>query len=166
MRDPKTKPRTRERLEMIRLSAAGMSIPSIAPIVGQSEGRVRHWVKAFLEQQTFDALDDRPHPGMASRLTPGHLSAIRAEIEKGERTWSAPQVAVWLEETQGVRLSADQVRRKLKGAGIVWKRTGRSLRHKQKPQEVEAKRAELEALEKKGPRARLTCATWTKPGSR
>jgi len=153
IRNPKTKPRTRERLEMIRLNDAGMSIPKIAPILLQSESRVRYWVKRFLELQTFDALDDQPHPGMASALTPERLTALRAEIEKGERTWTTPQLSEWLETEQGVKRSDDQIGRKLKGAGIVWKRTSRSLKHKQKPEEVEAKRTELEVLEKKGTRA-------------
>jgi len=153
LRDPQTKPRTRERLEMIRLSDAGMSIPKIAPILRQSEGRVRYWVKRFLEAQTFDALNDRPHPGMPSALTPERLAALRTEIERGERTWTTPQLSEWLESEQGVKRSDDQIGRKLKAAGIVWKRTSHRLKHKQKPEEVEAKRAELEALEKKGARA-------------
>jgi transposase len=153
MRDPKTKSRTRERLEMLRLSDAGMSIPKIAPILRQSEGRVRYWVKRFLESGAFEALEDAPHLGMPSRLTPEHLSALRSEIEKGERTWTTPQISEWLEREQGVSLSGDQIGRKLKQAGIVWKRTSHRLTHKQKPQEVEAKRAELEGLEKRGTRA-------------
>lgn len=153
IRDPKTKPRTRERLEMLRLSDAGMSIPRIAPILRQSEGRVRYWVKRFLELQTFDALNDRPHPGMPSALTPERLAVLRAEIEKGERTWTTPQLSEWLESEQGVKRSDDQIGRKLKQAGIVWKRTSHRLKHKQKPEEVEAKRAELEVWEKKGTRA-------------
>ncbi len=153
IRDPKTKPRTRERLEMLRLSDAGMSIPKIAPILRQSESRVRYWVKRFLEMGTFDSMDDRPHLGMPSALTPERLAVLRTQIEEGERTWTTPQMAEWLEGEQGVSLSGDQIGRKLKAAGIVWKRTSHSLKHKQKPEEVEAKRAELEAWEKKGMRA-------------
>ena len=153
IRDPKTKPRTRERLERLRLSDAGMSLPKIAPLLRQSENRVRHGVKRFLEQQRFDSLNDRPHKGRPSRLTLERLGALRAEIEKGERTWTTPQRASWLEEEQGLSLSDDPIGRKLKAAGIVWKRTSRSLKHKQKPEAVEAKRAELEAFEKKGTRA-------------
>jgi transposase len=143
----------RERLEMIRLSDAGLSIPQIAPILRVSEGRVRYWVKRFLEEQTFDALNDQPHPGMSSALTPERLAVLRAEIEKGERTWTTPQLSAWLETEQGVKRSDDQIGRKLKEIGMVWKRTSRSLRHKQKPEAVRAKRAELEILEKKGTRA-------------
>ena len=138
---------------MIRLSDAGMNIPQIAPLLRQSESRVRYWVKRFLERKTFDALKDQPHPGMTSALTPERLAALQKEIEKGERTWTTPQLSEWLEAQQGVKRSDDQIGRKLKAAGIVWKRTSKSLRHKQKPEEVEAKRDELEALKKKGMKA-------------
>ena len=153
IRDPKTKPRTRERLEMIRLSHAGLSIPRIAPIVKQSESRVRHWVKRFLEHPLLDVLEDRPQQGRSSSLTPQHMAALRAEIEKAERTWTTPELAEWLQKEQSLSLSRSQVGRKLKQEGIAWKRTSRSLRHKQQPKEVADKRADLETLEKGGTRA-------------
>jgi transposase len=151
-RDPKTKPRTRERLEMIRLSDEGKTLPEIARIVEPSEQRVRRWVKAFLAARTFAVLDDRPHPGRASSLTLKIMAALRAEIEKADRTWSASQAAGWLREGYGLKLSEEQVRRRLKQEGIFWKRTSRSLKHKQKPEAVEAKRTDLETLEKGGRR--------------
>jgi transposase len=151
-RDPKTKPRTRERLEMIRLSDEGRTLPEIARIVEPSEQRVRKWVKAFLADRTFAALDDAPHVGRISALAPAILRALRAEIETADRTWSARQAAEWLEERHGVKLSDEQVRRRLKQEGIVWKRTSRSLKHKQKREAVEAKQADLETLEKGGRR--------------
>lgn len=153
IRDPKTKPRTRERLEMLRLSNAGLTVPRIAPVVRQSEQRVRFWIKRFLEQGSFDALEDVPHVGKTSSLTPEHLAALREEIEKAPRTWTAPQLAQWLEEGRGVRLTPGQVGRRLKQEGIVWKRTSRSLRHKQKPEVVAERRADLETLEAGGTRA-------------
>jgi transposase len=157
-RDPKTKPRTRERLEMIRLSDEGKTLPEIARIVEPSEQRVRKWVKAFLSARTFAVLDDRPRPGRASSLTAEIMGALRAEIEKADRTWSARQTAEWLEERYGLKRSDEQVRRKLKQEGIVWKRTSKSLwkrtskslRHKQKPDEVADRKADLETLEKGG----------------
>lgn len=151
-RDPKTKPRTRERLEMIRLSDEGKTLPEIAGIVEPSEQRVRKWVKAFLAARTFAVLEDRPHPGRASSLTAEVMAALRAEIEKAERTWSARQAAEWLEERHGLKLSEEQVRRRLKQEGIVWKRTSKSLKHKQKPEQVADRKADLETLEKGGRR--------------
>ncbi len=43
------KPRTRDRLEMVRLSNAGWSIPRIAPHLCVSESCVRRWIQRFLE---------------------------------------------------------------------------------------------------------------------
>lgn len=153
LRDPKTKPRARERLEMLRLSNAGMTLPRIAPVVRQSEQRVRYWIKRFLRSLSFEALEDEPHEGRVSTLTPEHLAALREEIEKAERTWSAPQLAEWLERERGVRLTPGQVRRRLRAEGLLWKRTSRSLRHKQKREEVAQKQADLETLEAGGTRA-------------
>src|SRR5947209_5616472 len=73
---PGLQPRTRDRLEMVRLSAAGWSPPQIAAHLQISEQRVRHYLKAFLAGG-FDALPDRRHPGMASPLTPAMEAALR-----------------------------------------------------------------------------------------
>lgn len=58
-----------------------------------------------------------------------------------------------MDEEHGLRRSAEQLSRLLKRERIVFKRTGRGLKHKQKPEEVEAKKAELATHEKRGMRA-------------
>jgi transposase len=150
---PGVKPRTRDRLEMVRLSAASWSPPRIAAHLRISEQRVRHYLKAFLAGG-FDALPDRPHRGMASPLTPAIEAALRHELLKDERTWTARQLAVWVEAQFGVRLTPDALTRRLKRARIAWKRTSRSVKHKQKPEEVAAKKEERAAQDKRGSRAR------------
>jgi transposase len=152
---PGVAPRTRDRLEMVRLSAVGWSPPQIAVHLQISEQRVRHYLKAFLAVG-FDALPDRRHPGMASPLTPAMEAAIRQELRKDERTWTAPQLADWVAATCGVRLTPDALARRLKRARIVWKRTSRSLKHKQKPEAVAAAKEERVAQDKRGKRARST----------
>ena len=145
-------PRTRDRLEMVRLSAAGWSIPKIAVHLGIHEHRVRYWIKRYLDGG-FDALPDQPHPGQSSAVTPAILASMKAEIAKADRTWTARQLAEWMEAEHGLRRSPEQVSRLLKRERIVFKRTGRGLKHKQKPEEVAAKKAELEVLEKGGTKA-------------
>lgn len=140
-------PCLRDRLEMLRLSDAGWSVPRIAQHLSQHQQTVRRWIKAFLSGG-FDALTDKPHGGKQSALTPVMLQAIRAEIARGERTWNAGQVAPWLHEKYGVCLSTDRMRVHLKRAGLVYKRTSRSLKHKQNAQQVAAKQATLTTLEK------------------
>jgi transposase len=148
-REPGIRPRTRDRLEMVRLSHSGRSVPQIARHLGISEQRVRHWIKTFLANG-FEALTDRPPVGRTSRLTPALREAVRQELEKGDRTWTASQLAEWIEQQFGVRVSAAHLRRFRRRWQLSYKRTARSLRHKQKPEEVAAKKAELETLEQQG----------------
>lgn len=142
-------PSTRDRLEMVRLSDAGWSVPRIARHLGQHEQTVRLWIKAFL-QGGFAALPNKPRGGKQSALTPAILAAIRAELAKGERTWTATHLADWVAEHHGVRLSTDRLRVHLRRAKLSWQRTSRSLKHKQDPIEVAARQIELTEREKKG----------------
>lgn len=155
-RDPETKPRTRDRLEMVRLADAGMSIPQIAQLLRISEVRVRFWVKQFLAHG-FAGLPDQPHVGQTSQLTPELLAALRREVEKGERTWTAGQLADWLADEHALRFHPNHLGALLRRAGFSYRRTERSLQHKQKPEAVAQKRAELQELEKG---ARLGAWTW------
>ena len=55
-------PSTRDRLEMVRLSGAGWSVPRIARHLGQHEQTVRAWINAFL-RGGVDALPNNPRGG-------------------------------------------------------------------------------------------------------
>jgi transposase len=160
--DPRTKPRTRDRLEMVRLSAAGWSVPRIARHFRCHEETVRSWIKAFLVRG-FDALADQPHPGQQSKLTPTMEEAIRAELRRDARTWTAAQLAPWVAERFGVGLSPAQLGRRLKRAGIVYKRASRSLKHKQNPEQFAAAQQEIAVQEKRGRAASSTSPPWTRP---
>jgi transposase len=142
-------PSTRDRLEMVRLSDTGWSVPRIARHLGQHEQTVRAWIKAFL-RGGFDALPNKPRGGKQSALTAPVLEAVRAEVATGERTWTAAQLADWIAERHGVRLSADRLRRHLHRARISWQRTSRTLRHKQDLAEVAERQAVLDDLAKRG----------------
>jgi len=159
------KPRTRDRLEMVRLAHAGWSAPRIAEHLQQSPRRVRHWLRRFLEDG-FDALPDQPHVGQQSSFTPALQEALRAELAQGDRAWTAAQIAEWLAEHHGLRLCPDWLGRLLKRARLSYKRTQRRLKHKQDPVEVAKKRAELETLEKGERPGAWTSATLTRSASR
>ena len=150
---PRIAPSTRDRLEMVRLADAGWHIPQIAVHLNQHEQTVRHWIKAFLTG-SFDALENKPRGGATSALTPQVLLAVQKEVTTSDRTWNAEQIAAFIAERFGVRRSPHQVRRKLRQAHLSYKRTGRHLRHKQNPEAVATKKAELAALEKGGTQAR------------
>ena len=159
---PEITPRTRDRLEMLRLSDAGWSIPKIARHLRQHEQTVRYWIKAFL-LGGFDGLVDLPHPGKPSAITSEILAQVRQWIEKGDRIWSAGQIAEEVVRIYGIRRSVDQWRRLLQRQRLGYKRTSRNLKHKQDPEQVADKKTQLEALEKRGTPARSTWPPKTKP---
>ena len=134
---------------MIRLSDARWSIPTIARHLGQHEQTVRAWIKVFLANG-FDALPNKPRGGKHSALTPAILESVRSELAKGHRTWTAAQLAEWITVQHSVRLSTGRLRIHLQRAKLSYQRTSRTLKHKQRPEEVADKRATLAGLEKKG----------------
>jgi transposase len=154
-RDPGLKRRTRDRLEMVRLADAGWSVPRIAAHLRLGEQNVRHWIKCYLDGG-FAALPDQPHRGRPSRLPPKLTAALHAVVEQGERTWTAEQMAEWLEEEHGVQLTPPHVAKRLKKVRLSYKRTERGVKHKQDPEEGAQKQADLETAEK----GELTVA-WT-----
>jgi transposase len=141
------KPRTRDRLEMVRLSDAGWRVPQISRHLRVSPRRVRFWLKQFLADG-FDALPDQPHPGQASQLTPELVAAVRQELGQGDRTWTLRQLAAWLEETHGLCLSPKHLGDLLRRVGLSCRRTERVLDHKQEAEAVAVAKADLETLEK------------------
>jgi transposase len=146
-RAPEIKPRTRDRLEMVRLSDAGWRVPQIAVHLRVSPRRVRVWLQRFLTAG-FDALPDQPHRGRPGRLTPELLEGVRQELDRGDRTWTTRQVAAWLEETHGVHLSPDHLGAMLRRAKLSCRRTEPDLGHKQDAAAVAERQADLETLEK------------------
>ncbi len=69
---------------------------------------------------------------------------MRSELAR-PRTWSSRDLATTLRE-HGIALSARQVRKYLPGMGARYRRTARTLAHKQDPARVAATTAELERL--------------------
>ena len=147
---------------MVRLSDAGWSVPRIAAHFGVHHQTVRYWIKAYLAGG-FDALDDRPHTGQRSAITEEILAAVKSLIAEGNRTWTAQQVADWVTQHYHITRSAKQWRKLLKRIGQSYKRTGRSLHHKQKPAAVQAAKQEMAALEQKGAMNCSISATSTRP---
>jgi transposase len=142
-------PRLRERLEMVRLSDLGQTIPQIAQMLGQHEQTVRKYLKAFLVDG-FAALPDRPIPGRPPTIRRADLDALGQLLDvaaaRGE-TWTAPRLRHWLATERGVHISSDRLGVLLRRERLRWKRTKHSVRHKQKdPALQDAAKAHLESL--------------------
>lgn len=141
-------PHTRDRLEMVRLSDAGWSIPRIARHLQCHQATVRRHIKAFLAHG-FDILPDKPRSGRPPRITEADLQAIDALLEAGDRTWTTRQLVAWLATNRGVTIHPDYLRRLLRRRRISWKRTVTSVAHKRRDQAAyDAKVAELDDRKK------------------
>jgi transposase len=146
-RDPATRPRVRDRLEMVRLSNMAWSVPRIARHVGLTESRVRHWIKAFLTEG-FEGLSDRKGVGAKPRLTGEILGQVRQVVGQDGRTWTAVQVNDWLQEHHGWSMNSRYLSEVLVRNGMSYKRTSRTVRHKQKPEQLADRKADLLTLKK------------------
>lgn len=144
---PNLAPCVRDRLEMIRLCDGCWSIPRIASRLEQHDQTVRYWIKAYIAGG-FDALEDKPHGGKVSQLNPEILAQVIEHVRTSQRTWTAAQIADWTAEKYQVLISPGRMRVHLRRAELSYKRTSRSLKHKQKAEEVAAKQVCLETLKK------------------
>ena len=129
-----TERRVHDRLEMVRAVADGATVPQAARALGVHHQTVRQAVKRFLAEG-FAGLVDRPRPGRPPRLGEADLRALEARLDEdaasGARTWTLPQLAAWLTEERGVRLSPDRLGVLLNRRDFRWKRTKRATAHKQ-----------------------------------
>ena len=129
-----TERRLHERLTMIRAVADGATIPQAAAVLGHHPQTVRRFVKRFLAEG-FAGLADRPRAGRPPRVGEADLVALEARLEEdaatGARTWTLGQAAGWLAGERGVSVSPDRLGALLKRRDFRWKRTKRSLAHKQ-----------------------------------
>lgn len=146
-RDPRLSPAERDRVEMICLADAGWGAPTIAAHLGYNPVTVRRLLRRF-PQTGVVGLHRRP-PG------PPPDTARRAQVEAAlnalldqDRTWTAAQLAAALADEYGIALSARQTRKYL-GRIAAWRRTVRTLRHKQDSVKAERAKAVLGSLKKR-----------------
>ena len=142
-------PRVRERLEMIRLSDLGHTIPAIAAALDRHEQTVRALIKAFLADG-FAALPDAERSGRPPTITAAHLEALEHMLDEAARSgqaWSLPLMVDWLKTQFGITIGPERLSVLLKARKFRWKRAQRSLQHKQPDPVLQAaKQADLELL--------------------
>jgi transposase len=148
-RAPALAPRLRDRLEMVRLSDLGQTIPQIAQTLGVHEQTVRKYRKAF-RAGGFEALPDRPLPGRPPTVTRADLDALGQLLDAAAahgQTWTKTHLVRWLAHERGVTISPQHLGVLLRRARFGWKRPKRSVRHlQQDPALQDAAAAHLESL--------------------
>lgn len=142
-RDKALKPAERDRVEMAALSVAGWKVRAIAGHLGYCEETVRRVFRQY-KVEGMKALRHElpgPEPDLVRR---GRVEEALKALLGESRTWTAGQLAEALRE-RGIELSARQTRRYL-GRVASWRRTKRSLGHKQDEGKVAAAKQELAVL--------------------
>ena len=150
-RDVTLSPSERDRVEMVLLSAVGWSPPRIARHLGYHPATVRTVLVGFGEAGPA-SLRRRPPGPPPDATRRAQVETALARLLDQDRTWTSGQLAAAL-AADGILLSARQTRRYLQGMGARWRRTARTLRHKQDLRKVERAKSALASLKKRPPRA-------------
>ena len=151
-RDRRLAPAERDRVEMVLLSDAGWSPPRIAAHVSCHAVTVRSVLKRFQQAGAASLRRGRPGPPPDTARRAQVTAALDVLLGQ-DRTWTAAQLATAL-DAHGIMLSTRQTRKYLQQMGSRWRRTVRTLKHKQDPARVAQAAAELADFKKKPPPAR------------
>jgi transposase len=156
--DGTLKPAERDRVEMVALSAARWRVGQIAQHLGYHAETVRRVLRRWPSEGWGVVRHAAPGP------PPNHDR--RAQVETAlqtllaqTRTWTAAQLAEALGE-QGIILSQRQTRRYLRELRSGWRRTQRTLRHKQDPAHVAQAEATLGHLVNRHKQGSSPWPTW------
>jgi transposase len=178
-RAAKTAPVVRARCQMVLLSADGWSPPRIARHLGYHPHTVRAVLHRFQDRGLVGLTPDPPGPAPDTSRREQVTTALDRLLAQ-PRTWTAAQLAAALGE-EGIRLSTRQLRKYLRRLRARWRRTVRTLKHKQDPAKVARAQQTLAALKQGATAGRFTLAyldeagfapsqpvnySWTPPGTR
>jgi transposase len=162
-RSPKTPAPIRARCQLLLLSADGWSPPRIAAHLAYHPHTVRAVLRRFQAQGVAGLTPDPPGPPPDTARRE-QVTAALGRLLAEERTWTAAQLAAALRE-QGIALSTRQTRKYLARMGARWRRTVRTLHHKQDPKRVATATHTLTYLKKGRPRAASAWPTSTRAAS-
>jgi transposase len=141
--DPTLKPRERDRVEALLLSADGMRVPCLARHFDCCQATVRRWLHQF----ATEGLKSLRHQRRGLGPDVARRQAVRRVLNgllSQKRTWTAAQLAVAL-AAKGLPMKPRTVRKYL----TRYVRTTYVLRHRQDPEAAAAARVELDDLKKK-----------------
>lgn len=150
-RDPSLTSAERDRVEMVLLSAGGRTVLAIAAHLGYCAATIRRVFHQVRTDGTTALRRKRPGPppDVARRE---QVEVALCTLLAQDRTWTAAQLADAL-GAMGIRLSQRHLRRYLRRMGARYRRTVRTLRHKQDPARVARAQRTLTALKKRPPQA-------------
>lgn len=155
-RDPTLSPAERDHVEMVLLAAAGWSAPRIATYLGRCAATVRTLLKRFPQEGLTSLRCRRPGPPPDTARRSQVTTALEQLLAQ-PRTWTARQLSAALAD-QEIALSPRQTRKYLRNIA-AWRRTVRTLAHRQDPVRVARATQQLAGLKKRRRRGSLRSAT-------
>ena len=158
-RDATLTPAERDRVAMVLLSADGWSPPRIAAHLDYHPATVRRVLVHFQETGPPSLRRQRPGP-LPDAARREHVAAALDRLLDQDRTWTTAQLTAAL-AAQDIRLSTRQTRRYLRGMGATWRRTVRTLKHKQDVAKAARATQVLTALKKRPPPVASVSSTST-----
>jgi len=141
---------SRDRLEMVLMSAAGWSPPRIGQHLGRHPHTVRAALKGFAARGMPALYPDKPGPE-PDHARRAQVAEQLAQLLGQDRTWTSRQLADALGPDLGI--SHRQARRYLALLKAGYRRTAQTVGHKQDPQKVERAGRVLGGLKKKSRQA-------------
>lgn len=162
-RAPTTPLALRARCQMVLLSADGWSPPRIAHHLAFHPHTVRAVLRRMQERGLDGLAADPPGPAPDAAARTAAETALGTLLDQ-DRTWTAGQLAAAV-TAAGTPLSEPQTRRHLRRMGARWRRTSRTLDHKQDAARVATARQTLDALKKGRPRTASRSFTSTNAAS-
>src|SRR5947209_13177528 len=135
---------SRDRLEMVLLSAAGWSPPRIAGHLGRHPHTVRAALRGYAARGTKAFHPDQPGPA-PDHARRAKVTGRLVELLGRDRTWTARQLA----DALGAGIGHRHVRRYLALLGAGYRRTAQTVGHKQDPQKVGRAERVLASVKKK-----------------
>lgn len=157
--DATVRPLERDRVEMVLLSDTGWAVPQIAGHLACHPATVRGVLKRFRTDGVTSLRRSPPGPPPDTARREQVETALEVLLDE-DRTWTAAQLATALAERHGITLSTRQTRKYLERIA-AWRRTVRSLRHKQDPATVAHAAQTLGRLEAKPSTATSGSSIWT-----
>jgi transposase len=128
-KEPNLKPRTRVRIEIIRLSHGGWKVEKIASYQKCSTATVRKTLHRW-KSEKFEGLEDKARPGRKQKWQEEDLQEVEKKLMDEPRSYNSRQLCEYLKETKNIELSERQIRRILKKKILVEKNETLNKREK------------------------------------
>jgi transposase len=117
------------RLQSVLLVAGGTPVGQVARLAGASRQSVYNWLRQYAASRRAEALRDGTRAGRpraASDLTDerilGELRRDPLSLGYSTQVWTAALLAEHLSESCGCPVTARTLRRRMRSAGLRWKR--------------------------------------------